>query len=86
MVCVYSLEDLILDVLLVVDHDFLTSKIGVRPAGFFFEKLRSLIFHCTGVVLTYLLTTYLRIPLPDSDDGDFDAGIEVQCLAAIPVA
>ena len=31
----YSLEDVILDVLLVVDHDFLTSKIGVRPARFF---------------------------------------------------
>ena len=41
MVCVKSLEKLILDVFFVVDH--MTSKIGVFPAVF--EKLRLLIFH-----------------------------------------
>ena len=44
MVCVKSLEKLIIDVFFVVDHDHdLKNKIGVFPAVF--EKLRLLIFH-----------------------------------------
>ena len=59
VVCVKSLEKLVLDVFLVVDHDF-DLKIGALQAVF--EKMRLIIFHWTEVVES-LCSVYSRITL-----------------------
>ena len=59
VVCLKSLEKLVLDVFLVVDHDF-DLKIGALQAVF--EKMRLIIFHWTEVVES-LCSVYSRITL-----------------------
>ena len=59
VVSVKSLEKLVLDVFLVVDHDF-DLKIGALQAVF--EKMRLIIFHWTEVVES-LCSVYSRITL-----------------------